>query len=186
MNGLRDKDPAACRALVDLHGSLVFNTALSLLQNQSDAEDVAQEVFAQAFQSLGQYRGEAKLSTWLYRIAVTKSLEALRARKRKKRFGFLQNLFEPGTLHLKVDPPHFQHPGVLLENQERASILFQAIDRLPEKQKTAFVLHKLEDLPYGEIAQVMALSLSAVEALLFRARQNLQKMLGAYYEKANE
>ncbi len=178
---LRKNDPAACRILVERHGKLVFNTALGLLQHRSDAEDMAQEVFAYAFQSVNQFRGEAKLSTWLYRITVSKSLDALKARKRVKRFGFLQSLFDPKGGGLMVDVPHFQHPGVLLENQEQAQVLFMAIDKLSENQKTAFVLHKLEELSYAEIAEVMELSLASVESLLFRARQNLRIYLGDWY-----
>ncbi len=86
-------------------------------------------------------------------------------------------------MRLTKDPPHFQHPGVLLENQERAAILFQALEKLPEKQKAAFVLHHLEALSYVEIAEVLQLSLSSVESLLFRAKQNLQRLLGDYYAK---
>jgi len=181
--GLRKNEPIACTALVARHGNIVYNTLLGLVQNKEDAEDLSQEVFATAFQSIGQFRGEAKLSTWLYRIAVSKALEWLRHRKRKKRFAFVQSLFEPGTMRLTSDPPHFQHPGVILENQERAAILFQALEKLPEKQKAAFVLHHLEALPYVEIAEVMQVSLSSVESLLFRAKQHLQRLLGDYYAK---
>lgn len=183
INLLRKKDPAACKFLVEKHGNQVFNTALGLLQHRSDAEDMAQEVFAYAFQSVGKFRGEAKISTWLYRITVSKSLDVLKARKRVKRFGFLQSIFEPEGVRLAIDQPHFQHPGVLMENQERAQILFLAIKKLPENQKTAFVLNKLEDLPYAEIAEIMELSLASIESLLFRARQNLRNHLGHWYEQ---
>lgn len=178
---LRIKNQAACKHLVDTYGRLVFNTALSLLQHRDDAEDIAQDVFAYAFQTVEKFRGEAKISTWLYRITVSKSLDFLKAKKRAKRFGWIQSLFEPeGAV---IDKPHFQHPGVLLENQERAQILFWAIEKLPETQKTAFVLHKMEDLPYAEIAEVMQVTIASVESLLFRARQNLRQHLGAWYEQ---
>lgn len=183
INQLRNKDPIACKMLVEKYGAMVFNTALGLLQHRSDAEDMSQEVFAYAFQSIENFRGEAKLSTWLYRITVSKSLDLLKARKRVKRFGFLQSLFGSDGAKLAIDPPHFQHPGVLLEKQEQAEILFLAIEKLSENQKTAFVLHKLEDLPYAEIAEVMQLSLSSIESLLFRARQNLRVYLGDWYEQ---
>ena len=178
---LRNNDPAACQTLVEKHGALVFNTALGLLQHHSDAEDMAQEVFAYAFQSMGKFRGEAKISTWLYRITVSKSMDALKARKRIKRFGFLQSIFESEGAKLALDKPHFQHPGVLMENQEQAQILFLAIEKLPDSQKTAFVLHKLEDLSYAEIAEVMQISLASVESLQFRAKQNLRQYLGDWY-----
>lgn len=182
---LQNNHPAACRQLVEQYGDMVFNTSLGLLQHHSDAEDMAQEVFAYAFQSLGQFRGEAKISTWLYRIAVSKCLDALKAKKRQKRFGFLQSIFSGEGAGLAVDKPHFQHPGVLLERQEQAKILFLAIEKLPEQQKTAFVLHKLEELPYSEIAEIMQLSLSSVESLMFRARQNLKTYLGKWYQSQN-
>ncbi len=166
-----------------LHGSLVFNTALGLLHNRGDAEDVAQEVFAKAFQSIGHFRGESRLSTWLYRITVTKSLELLRSRKRQKRFGFVVSLFEPTGGRLVVDVPHFEHPGVLAENRERAAVLFAALEKLPENQKSAFVLHKMEDLSYAEVAEVLQVTVASVESLMFRAKQNLRKILGDYYEK---
>lgn len=180
---LRNNDPIACKMLVERHGVLVFNTALGLLQHRSDAEDMAQEVFAYAFQSVGKFRGEAKVSTWLYRITLSKSLDFLKAKKRAKRFGFLQSIFESDGAKLAVDKAHFQHPGVLMENKERAQILFLAIEKLPDNQKTAFVLHKMEDLPYSEIAEVMELSLASVESLLFRAKQNLRQHLGNWYEQ---
>ena len=77
------------------------------------------------------------------------------------------------------------HPGFELENQERGSILLAAINTLPENQKTAFTLFNMEGIPYEEIAEIMNTSISAVESLLFRARQNLKKKLADYYE-ANE
>lgn len=153
------------------------------MQHQHDAEDVTQEVFAEIFQSILQFKGEAKLSTWIYRIAVSKSLEFLRKKNRKKRFGFMQGLFGNDDLSPIKHVSDFYHPGVQLENKERAKILFAAIDKLPENQKTAFVLSKMEDLSYDEIAEIMKTSLSSVESLMFRAKQNLQKLLGDYYRE---
>jgi RNA polymerase sigma-70 factor (ECF subfamily) len=69
-----------------------------------------------------------------------------------------------------------------LERQEQAQILFLAIEKLPEQQKTAFVLHKLEDQSYAEIAEIMQISLASVESLMFRARQNLKTHLGKWYQ----
>jgi RNA polymerase sigma-70 factor (ECF subfamily) len=132
------------------------------------------------FHSVNEFKGESKISTWLYRIAVTKSLDLLRARKRKKRFAFLQRL--GGENDTLPEPASFVHPGVQLENKERAAILFKALDKLPESQKTAFVLHKTEGLSYQEVAEVLNLSISSVESLMFRAKSNLQKYLADYYK----
>lgn len=180
---LKQGDVSAFRELVDEFGKKVHHTCLGLLQNAEDAEDISQEVFVSIYESIHGFKGESKLSTWIYRIAVTKSLEYLRMKNRKKRFAFFQQIFtnEQGVPNREIG--HFDHPGVQLENKERASILFKAIDQLPEKQKSAFVLHKLEGLSYAEIGEVMSTSVSSVESLMVRAKQNLQKKLGDYYYK---
>ena len=180
---LKNGNQPAFKMLIELYGDKIFNTCLNLLQSNEDAEDVTQEVFVSIFQSIHQFKEESKLSTWIYRIAVTKSLEYLRMKKRKKRFAFFQIISNNKYGETKMDLGHFDHPGVALENKERSLILFKAIDKLPENQKSAFVLHKLEDLSYQEIAEILNTSLSSVESLLFRAKQNLKKILHDYYEK---
>lgn len=173
---LQNGDELAFKQVVDDCQDMVFNTALSMVHDASDAEDVAQEVFIQVYRSIDQFKGDSRLSTWIYRITVTKSLDLIRSRKRKKRFAFVTSLFGPDNEVLH-DPVNFHHPGVALDQKEQAAILFRLIDQLPENQKTAFILLKTEELSYQEIAQVMELSVSAVESLLFRARQNLRKLL---------
>jgi RNA polymerase sigma-70 factor (ECF subfamily) len=171
---LKSADEQAFRQLVALYQHRVYNTALGLLQQESDAEDIAQEVFIQVYKSIGQFKGDAALATWLYRITVTKSLDFLRSRKRKKRFGFITNLF--GNENTPVyEPQNFHHPGVSLDKKEDAALLFEAISQLPQNQQTAFILNKLEDCSYTEIAEIMQVSSGAVDSLLQRAKQNLRK-----------
>jgi RNA polymerase sigma-70 factor (ECF subfamily) len=181
---LREGDEQAFKSLVTNYQDLVFNTALGIVQNSEDAEDVAQEVFIQVFRSIDQFKGDARLSTWIYRITTTKALDHIRSRKRKKRFAFITSLFGAND-ELVHEPVDFQHPGVALDRKEQAALLFQMIAQLPENQKVAFTLHKTEELSYQEIADVMQLSVSAVESLLFRARQNLRKLLEKYYQQNN-
>lgn len=181
---LREGDEQAFKSLVTNYQDLVFNTALGIVQNSEDAEDVAQEVFIQVYRSIDQFKGDARLSTWIYRITTTKALDHIRSRKRKKRFAFITSLFGPND-ELVHEPVDFQHPGVALDRKEQAALLFQMIAQLPENQKVAFTLHKTEELSYQEIADVMQLSVSAVESLLFRARQNLRKLLEKYYQQNN-
>jgi RNA polymerase sigma factor (sigma-70 family) len=181
---LREGDEQAFKSLVTNYQDLVFNTALGIVQNSEDAEDVAQEVFIQVYRSIDQFKGDARLSTWIYRITTTKALDHIRSRKRKKRFAFITSLFGPND-ELVHEPIDFQHPGVTLDRKEQAALLFQMIAQLPENQKVAFTLHKTEELSYQEIADVMQLSVSAVESLLFRARQNLRKLLEKYYQQNN-
>lgn len=166
--------------LVDLYQNMVYNTVLSMLQNHEEAEDVSQEVFIQVYQSIQQFKGESKLSTWLYRIAVTKSLDLQRHKKRKKRFAFLESLVGVDG-ETKHDVKNFNHPGVNMENKEKAAKLFKAMMQLPDNQKAAFTLNKVEGLSYQEVADVLKVSIGSVEALLHRAKQNLRKELGNYY-----
>ncbi|HEY1040801.1 MAG TPA: RNA polymerase sigma factor [Bacteroidia bacterium] len=182
IQSLKEGNKEAFRILVNDLKDKVFNTSVSMLQNMEDAEDITQEVFIEVFNSVKNFKGDAKLSTWIYRITVTKCLEHQRKKSRKKRFGFMQSLFGESDKPSR-DIPHFYHPGVQLENKERASILYLAIDQLPERQRTAFILNKTEDLSYAEIAEVMEISLSSVESLLVRAKQNLQEHLKEYYTK---
>ena len=81
------------------------------------------------------------------------------------------------------DKPNFEHPGIQLEQKEKSKYLFQAIETLPENQKTVFVLAHIEELPQKEIAAIMNISLKAVESLLQRAKVNLRKKLSAIYPK---
>ena len=168
--------------LVEAYQHLVYNTVLSMLQNKEEAEDVSQEVFIQVYQSIKQFKGESKLSTWLYRIAITKSLDWQRRKGRKKRFAFVEGLFGVDD-SIKHDPPEFNHPGVAMENKEQAAMLFKAIKQLPDNQKVAFTLNKIEGLSYQEVATVMQVTEASVEAFLHRAKQNLRKELGDYYNK---
>ena len=174
---LKRGEESAFRSLVEQYQDLVYNTALGIVQNEPDAEDVAQEVFIQVFRSIGTFKSEAKLSTWIYRITTTRALDLLRARKSKKRFGLLKRLWETEEESPVENISDFNHPGVSLERKEEAAQLITAIAQLPENQKVAFVLHKLEGLSYLEIAEVMGNTLPAVESLMHRARLNLRKIL---------
>lgn len=181
LNQLQAGNESAFKTLVETHQKRVFNTVLAIVQNFEEAEDVSQEVFMEAYQSVKKFRGDSKLSTWLYRIATTKALEEIRKKKTAKRFAFFTNLFgdDNEILH---QPVEFEHPGVVLEHKENSKTLFKAINLLPDNQKVAFTLYNVEGLSYQEITEVMQLSLSSVESLLFRAKTNLRKSLGDFYK----
>ena len=182
---LQNGSEAAFRSLVELFQNKVFNTVLSIVQDRGEAEDVSQEVFIEIYESVGKFRGDAKISTWVYRIATTKALEHYRRKRTQKRFSFLTGLFgnDGEVVHHSID---FEHPGVQLENKERAKILFREIDKLPENQKVAFTLYNIEGLSYQEICEVMQTSISSVESLIFRAKANLRKYLGDFYRNSND
>ncbi|HEY8660000.1 MAG TPA: RNA polymerase sigma factor [Hanamia sp.] len=178
---LKKKDREAFKIIVETWQDMVYNTALGILQNEGDAEDTAQEVFIEVYESISSFKEESKFSTWLYRITVSKSMDHIRKKKRKKRFAFIQSLYGKNDGAM-IEPPDFFHPGVSLENKENASALFKAIEKLSSNQKLAFVLSKIEGLSYIEIGEIMKLSDSAVDALLQRAKKNLQASLKEYYK----
>lgn len=180
ISDLQNGSESAFRHLVEFFQDKVFSTVLSIIQNVEEAEDISQEVFIEVYESVRKFRGESKISTWIYRIATTKALEAYRKKRATKRFAFLTSLFgdDDKIVHHSVT---FEHPGIVLENKERASILFKHINQLPDNQKIAFTLCNIEGLSYHEITEVMQLSLSSVESLLFRAKTNLRKTLKDYY-----
>ena len=159
----------------------IVNTCFGFVNNSEDAEDLAQEVFIEVYRSIGNFRGGAKLSTWLYRIAVTKSLDFLRKKKAQKRIQFVKSLFGIDDEERQIADHKIVHPHLQLEQQERLNVLHQAVSQLADNQRIAFTLNKFEDLSYKEIAVVMDISLSSVESLIHRAKKNLKKKLRVYY-----
>ena len=177
---LKQGDEAAFKTIVETWMDMVFNTALGIVQNAEDAEDIAQEVFVQVYQSVSSFKGDSKFSTWVYRITVTKSLDHERRKKRKKRFAFVKSIFGEES-QVVIHPPDFHHPGIALDKKEDAAALFKAIRLLPENQRIAFTLHKVEGLSYQEVSEVMKTTVSSVESLIHRAKNNLKKKLEEYY-----
>ncbi|MEI6021848.1 MAG: RNA polymerase sigma factor [Bacteroidota bacterium] len=159
----------------------VLNTCYRFLLDREDAEDVAQEVFIEVFQSIHLFKGESKLSTWIYRIAVTKCLDELKKRKRQKRisaFGkFIRleditNWISGGTM-----------PDRNLNAKEEWNELLKALDRIPENQRVAFTLSKMDGFSNKEIAEIMKTSISAVESLISRAKSKVIKVLNENQKK---
>lgn len=159
---------------------LVYNVALHYLQNMEDAEEITQDVFVQVYDSLASFNEKASIKTWIYRISINKSLDYLKHKRSVKRFFIFgkksENEFEINNLST------FEHPGVALENKENAQILFQTINELTENQKTAFILSKLDGLNNPEIAEIMNVSISSVESLIFRAKASLKEKLSTKFE----
>jgi RNA polymerase sigma-70 factor (ECF subfamily) len=151
--------------------------ALQYVQNQEDAQEITQDVFVAVHHAMSNFKGKSSVSTWIYRIAINKSLDFLKAKQRKKRFTFLSSLFYPDSNEIKYDTATFDHPGVLLEHKEAIIEIFKYINELPDAQKTALILAKIEHKPQAEVAEIMELSLKAVEGLLQRAKNNLSKKL---------
>ncbi len=150
----------------------MFNTAIGYVQHEGEAEEITQDVFVTIYNKADTFKGESKVSTWIYRMTVNKSLNVLDKRARRPQSGG-----EIQSYH-KIN---FNHPGIILENKEKAQFLFQQIDKLAEKQKTAFLLTFVEGLPQQEVADIMETTIKAVESLLQRAKVKLRKALISIY-----
>lgn len=157
--------------LYDLHNINIYNTAISYLQSTQDAEELTQDVFVTIFGKIGKFNQASKLSTWIYRITVNKSINYIKKRKR-------HTLFSIGSL--TREPSDFNHPGIQLEQKEEGKELFKQINNLAPNQKTAFILVYIELLPQQEVADIMDTSVKAVESLLQRAKAKLKANINFY------
>ncbi|UWX57922.1 RNA polymerase sigma factor [Chlorobaculum sp. MV4-Y] len=172
--------------LVAEHQDMVVNTCYRFVFNREDAEDLAQEVFIEVYRSLDKFREESKLSTWIYRIAVTKSLDHLRRLKRKKRFSSLKRVIgidDPADSILAADD---DNPADVLGNKERVAVLQNALDGLPDNQKTAFLLSKQDGYSNQEIADILQTTIPAVESLIHRAKKICNRVLNVTTGRQSE
>jgi RNA polymerase sigma factor (sigma-70 family) len=183
IENLRSGNQAAFSLLIDDYQQKVFHTCISFVPNKEDAEDIAQEVFLEVYKSIGKFKGNSKLSTWIYKICTNKCLEFIRKKNAKKRLVFMQRIL--GT-EIPLDKTNFftefNHPGILLEHKERSETIYLAINTLPESQKIVFTLAKLDGKTYQEIVEITGKSMSSVESIMFRAKKNLQKKLANFYK----
>ena len=151
---------------------------LHYVLNAEDAQDITQEVFVKVYLRQHQYNAEAaSMKTWICRIAINLCLDFLKAKKTKKRFGFLHSLFQQDGNEPVYDAINFNHPGIETEDKAALQNLLQIIYSLPENQKTAIILSKIEDRSQKEVAEIMDISVKAVESLLQRAKQTIQNKL---------
>lgn len=160
---------------------LVYNVALHYVQNIEDAEEITQDVFVQVYNSLEKFKEQSTVKTWLYRIAINKSLDFIKHKNSKKRFFIFGHKSQNESEYLNSS--NFEHPGILLENKEKAAELYGVINELSENQKTAFILSKIDGLSNPEIAAIMELSVSSVESLIFRAKATLKEKLAVKFEQ---
>jgi RNA polymerase sigma-70 factor (ECF subfamily) len=167
--------------LYNQYSILVYNLALNYLHNIEDAEEITQDVFIQINNSLSKFQEKSSLKTWIYRITINKCLDFIKHKKSQKRFFIFgkksQNEFEIENVS------NFEHPGILLENKEKSKLLFEIINELGENQKTAFLLSKVDGLSNPEISEIMKLSVSSVESLVFRAKSTLKEKISNKFEE---
>ena len=179
---LKAGDSRAYSQLIDDYQSMILNICYKFLRNSDDAKDAAQEVFVQAFRSIKSFRYDAELSTWLYRIAVNRSIDALRIRKRNEKWFSFKDTFEKITVKI-ADYSGDSLPEKSIELKEREKYLQDALEKLPANQQKALMLSKCEGFSNIEIAEILQVSVSSVESLIHRAKSSMAKTLGKKFRQ---
>lgn len=180
------RDREAISSLVAMYEAKVIKTAYYFLGNMEDAEDLSQDIFMKILDSLPRFNQSSSLSTWIYRIAVNYSLNAVKKNKQRQIFIRIEKIFgiEEKEGNGKSTESDVETDSHYINDQVKW--LKDALASLPENQRKVFILSKMEELSYKEIAEITGHSLSSVESLMHRARLNLQKKLmkpGFQYSK---
>jgi RNA polymerase sigma-70 factor (ECF subfamily) len=162
-------DKGAFDEIVERHRRTVYQVCFRFANNHEDASDLTQETFVRAWKGLRSFKGQAALSTWLYRIAVNVSLNRVGTKSPEV------EAIEPDRL---LDT-NAAAPGDSLLEEERARAVRRAIKALPEKQRATLILRAYHDLSHREIADILGSSVGAVKANFFHALANLRKILGS-------
>jgi RNA polymerase sigma-70 factor (ECF subfamily) len=170
-------DMAAFEQLVERHQRMVIGTVGRMLGTNSDAEDIAQQVFVRVWKNVKRYEPRAKFTTWLLKITRNLVFNELRRRSRHPAVP-LQSETDEEERPLKDE--HAVSPDATLLEHELQEAVDAAIAQLPETQRMAVILRRYEELSYEEIAQTLDQSVSAVKSLLFRARTELRENLKRY------
>jgi RNA polymerase sigma-70 factor (ECF subfamily) len=183
--GLKRGDACACETLVRTHARSLLAVTRRILRNEEDARDAVQEAFLSAFRSAGQFEGNARLATWLHRIAVNAALMGMRSRRRRAEQSIeemLPEFLEDG--HHVRDPREWTAPAdQLLEREEDRHFVRASIDRLPNEYRVVLVLRDIEELDTEETARALDMTVAAVKTRLHRARQALRGLLAERFER---
>ena len=172
-------DVRALELVMRRHNRLLYRTARSILRDDAEAEDCVQEAYVQAFRSLGSFRAEAKLSTWLTRIVINQALGTVRKRRKEGANVSLDNVLDidghlPGA---NATLSESEQPDAAAMRAELRRLLERHIDRLPPAFRTVFVLRALEELSVDETAESLGIPVTTVRTRFFRARSLLREAL---------
>ncbi len=167
----RAGDNKAFELLVRRYQKLVYNVIYQMLRNHDTASDLTQDTFLKAYKALPSFDTKKSFKPWLLKIATNLSLNSIRDNKHQ------QSLDELLEVNPQAEPIAVEDVEQEVEWRVSQHMLFEALGELPLKQREAFVLRYQHDLPYEEIAEISELSVSSVKSLLFRARENLRKLL---------
>jgi len=156
----------------------VYSACLNLLHDHQQVQDVFQDVFLQVYRSAAKFRFESEATTWLYRIAVNRALNLIRRNRRSRWFQSLSSHETEWDVKVST-PPDAQTtpPDQAYEDAERSEMVSNAVAALPGKQRMVLILHKYEGFTAREIAEILGIPLTAVEARLRRAKSRLKQKL---------
>lgn len=175
-------DLEAFDSIVAAYQDRIFGLACRLMGGYDDANDLCQEVFIACFRKIGQFRGEARLQTWLYRIAVNTAKNAWKHRERRgysKTFSIEAVSREDDSRPFEL-PSGNPSPRRQAEAIEASRALEACLERLNPEQREALVLRCIEDMSYDEIAQVLQCNLGTVKSRINRARVELRELMKEY------
>ncbi|HXT39241.1 MAG TPA: sigma-70 family RNA polymerase sigma factor [Candidatus Angelobacter sp.] len=172
---------AALNNLIERHGERLFRFLTRLLQNESDAEDLAQESFVRVYQHRARFDSRQKFSTWLYAIASNLARDRFRWRARHAQVSLDTESEETGGALADRLPEQTASPSQSIEASERTAAVREAVAALPEDLRLPLVLAEYEERPQAEIAKILDCSVKAVEMRIYRARQQLRKRLQSLF-----
>jgi len=182
---LKNRDRTAFEKLVRDYKNPLLNVCFGYLKNIDDAEDLTQEVFLEVHRTISDFREESSLYTWLYRIAISRSLDELKKRKSLKRAAYFEKRIRSDAADLEMNqtPSDTPTPEEDLHQKQQQIFINSCLNELPDTQRTAFILSQQDGVSYKEIAEIMDKSLSSIESLVHRSKQNLRKIMEVSYEK---
>ncbi|MFC5046433.1 RNA polymerase sigma factor [Aquimarina hainanensis] len=166
-------DTAIFAALVERYQYMVYTVVYRIVRNKEEAEEIAQDSFVKAYQSLGTYKGKSKFSSWLYTIAYRKSLDRVRNQSVTFTTSVIDNVSEKALKQVENALDY-------MESKEQNEIVLEAIMKLPEKESVIVTLYYLEENSVKEIAAIVGISPQNVKIKLYRARKKLYSLLKDY------
>jgi len=180
--GLKAHEAWACEKLIADHADMVYRVCYRILQDPDEAEDATQETFITVYRNIDAFRGDSRLSSWLYRVATNKSLSILRSHKRKQGFNVALETEEGEALPIPDDSIIL--PEELLLQEESLQVLREALEAMSPKLRAAVVLYEIEGLSMKETAEALDISESAAKLRVHRGRLFLQKYISQHLQEA--
>lgn len=169
------------REIINKYKNVVYNHSRNFLRNTQEAEDATQEIFINIFNNLKKFRGDSKLSTWIYRITVNTCKNKLKQMKRIKA-NIMEEMTDEDNDESKkvledIKEDEEKEPDNIFAQKNLRSVIYKNMKTLSDEQRNVIILRDIDGLSYEEIAKIMKTSVSAVKSKLFRARENLREML---------